>query len=355
MPSKTGSSKMLTLPEVCEELHVSRSTFYDWRQKGRAPRCIKLPTATCASDGATWTTGSTTTRTPLDGDHVQRQGLEDRGRTRVREAPRTPCGGPSTATERRAPFATRALADAFRSELVSATRHGEAFSLSTGRPVSHRSGADGGELVRLRGPVRGRPVARTSANNRKNIAKALTATTIALLRTPPARFKPVEVRTALREFAFNTKRREEAPPEVSVILRWVERNTLSMAAWEDRPSGRQRVAALRCPAGRTRPRPARSSDRRILNVAMEHAVKHRMLRDEPPAQGRGTAPRTLSAVDKRSLLNAGQRPSLLGWVAAALAAALGCTRSSPRSTTPARAPRKPWRCALRTFTCRSGR
>ncbi|MEW1930231.1 site-specific integrase, partial [Streptomyces sp. NPDC088360] len=30
-------------------------------------------------------------------------------------------------TEHRAPFGTRALADAFRSELVSATRRGEAF------------------------------------------------------------------------------------------------------------------------------------------------------------------------------------------------------------------------------------
>lgn len=34
---------MLTLAEVCTELQISRSTFYDWRQKGRAPRCIKLP------------------------------------------------------------------------------------------------------------------------------------------------------------------------------------------------------------------------------------------------------------------------------------------------------------------------
>ncbi|MFD1272714.1 helix-turn-helix transcriptional regulator [Streptomyces kaempferi] len=33
----------LTLAEVCEELKVSRSTFYDWRAKRRAPRCIKLP------------------------------------------------------------------------------------------------------------------------------------------------------------------------------------------------------------------------------------------------------------------------------------------------------------------------
>lgn len=34
---------MLTVPELCSELQISRSTFYDWRQKGRAPRCIKLP------------------------------------------------------------------------------------------------------------------------------------------------------------------------------------------------------------------------------------------------------------------------------------------------------------------------
>ncbi|PRX99651.1 helix-turn-helix transcriptional regulator [Allonocardiopsis opalescens] len=34
---------MLTLAQLCEELQIPRSTFYDWRQKGRAPKCIKLP------------------------------------------------------------------------------------------------------------------------------------------------------------------------------------------------------------------------------------------------------------------------------------------------------------------------
>jgi excisionase family DNA binding protein len=34
---------MLTLAEVCEELRISPSTFYDWRAKRRAPRCLKLP------------------------------------------------------------------------------------------------------------------------------------------------------------------------------------------------------------------------------------------------------------------------------------------------------------------------
>lgn len=33
----------LTLTEVRAELKITRSTFYDWRAKGRAPRCSKLP------------------------------------------------------------------------------------------------------------------------------------------------------------------------------------------------------------------------------------------------------------------------------------------------------------------------
>ena len=33
----------LSIADVCEDLSVSRSTFYEWRAKGRGPRCIKLP------------------------------------------------------------------------------------------------------------------------------------------------------------------------------------------------------------------------------------------------------------------------------------------------------------------------
>jgi excisionase family DNA binding protein len=33
----------LTIAEVCADLDISRRTFYEWRAKGRAPRCIRLP------------------------------------------------------------------------------------------------------------------------------------------------------------------------------------------------------------------------------------------------------------------------------------------------------------------------
>ena len=33
----------LTIAQLCEELDVARRTFYEWRRKKCAPRCIKLP------------------------------------------------------------------------------------------------------------------------------------------------------------------------------------------------------------------------------------------------------------------------------------------------------------------------
>jgi predicted DNA-binding transcriptional regulator AlpA len=39
----TGSRQLLKISQVCEELDVAESTFYDWRAKNRGPRCIKLP------------------------------------------------------------------------------------------------------------------------------------------------------------------------------------------------------------------------------------------------------------------------------------------------------------------------
>jgi predicted DNA-binding transcriptional regulator AlpA len=34
---------MITVNQFCAELDISRSTFYEWRAKGRAPKCKKLP------------------------------------------------------------------------------------------------------------------------------------------------------------------------------------------------------------------------------------------------------------------------------------------------------------------------
>jgi predicted DNA-binding transcriptional regulator AlpA len=43
MTTTSVANKHLTVAEFCTELRIARSTFYDWRAKGRAPRCLKLP------------------------------------------------------------------------------------------------------------------------------------------------------------------------------------------------------------------------------------------------------------------------------------------------------------------------
>lgn len=40
---KLAEPHHLTVADVCEELGISRSTFYDWRAARKAPSCIKLP------------------------------------------------------------------------------------------------------------------------------------------------------------------------------------------------------------------------------------------------------------------------------------------------------------------------
>ncbi|SOE13685.1 Phage integrase family protein [Streptomyces sp. 2323.1] len=218
--------------------------------------------------------------------------------------------------EWRKPFGTVALADSFRAGLVSAARKGEAFSLSTGLPVSHLSRAAGVTWYDFAIQFVDQLWERTSGNNRKTVAKALTPVTIALLRSQPTAFKGVDVRRALREYAFNTLRRDQAPPEVAVILRWVQRNSLAMAAWEDESTVE---TALRAAGTKLDGTPVAASSarrtKRVLNVLFEYAIKKKVLKENPLPKGKGTtAAKTSSAVDKRSLLNKEQASKLLSWI-----------------------------------------
>lgn len=50
----------MTITDVCIELKIARSTFYDWRAARKAPRCIKLPNGSIRirrSDLEAWLSG----------------------------------------------------------------------------------------------------------------------------------------------------------------------------------------------------------------------------------------------------------------------------------------------------------
>ncbi|MFJ3244276.1 tyrosine-type recombinase/integrase [Streptomyces sp. NPDC086782] len=217
----------------------------------------------------------------------------------------------------REPFDTVALAEGFRSELIRAAGKGEAFVIATGLPVSHRSKSAAMSWYKFAVEYVDARWAQLGGNSRKNLAKTLTATTVALLRVKPAQFEAAAVRTALREWAFNTNRRGAAPRDVESILRWVERNSLSVSAWEDPDKVDEVLRALDTRLdGRQAAAWSRKRHRRILNVAMKHAMRRRILRDNPLPKGKDTtaATKTTNAVDKRSLMGPDQAAALLDWI-----------------------------------------
>ncbi|WP_224389268.1 AlpA family transcriptional regulator [Pseudonocardia sp. ICBG1293] len=52
-----AGTEQLTVEQLCAELQVARSTFYQWRQLGRGPRCVRLPNGAirvCRADLDAW-------------------------------------------------------------------------------------------------------------------------------------------------------------------------------------------------------------------------------------------------------------------------------------------------------------
>lgn len=57
---ETNDDEVLTVSEFCQTYQIARSTFYDWKKRGRAPRTRKLPNGDLRiskSDVRTWWEG----------------------------------------------------------------------------------------------------------------------------------------------------------------------------------------------------------------------------------------------------------------------------------------------------------
>ncbi|MFJ2769412.1 tyrosine-type recombinase/integrase [Streptomyces sp. NPDC087300] len=212
-------------------------------------------------------------------------------------------------------FQTFALADGFRAELVTATHHGVPFSMATGLPDQDSPTASSTcwydfavQFVDAQWP-------RVSANHRKNTARTLMITTTALLGGSPPGVSARHLRTALREWAFNTNRRGKAPTEAMAVLKWVERRSPTMDVWADPAAVVDVLVALGTLLdGSAAAASSVRRHRRILNVAMEYAVQRKILPRNPLPKGRGSVPQERMAVDRRRLLSPGMAAGLLTWI-----------------------------------------
>lgn len=214
------------------------------------------------------------------------------------------------------PFQREAQADTYRSSLVMAARNGEAFSVLTGEPVSWGR-ANRGEMswydfackfVDMKWKA-------ASAKYRQDIARALTAATPAMLTGEGRRPSDLELRTAMRRWAFNTKQRGHAPESTAGLLRWLADNTSPVSTLAepeivrtvlDRATSRldgKRAAASTVLRNKT-----------ILQNALDYAVELKLLEENPIRLLKWKVPRTTHEVDRRSVVNHAQARALLNAV-----------------------------------------
>ena len=215
------------------------------------------------------------------------------------------------------PFRRVTQADSFRSSLMTAARNGEAFSLTTGRPVSWKRTIDETSWYDFACAYVDMKWKDASAKYRHDIAYALTTASPAMYSSRRGKPADVELRKALRRWAFNTKQRATPPEDVARVLDWLSRSTKPVSALADATAARQLLdtATSRLDGTRFAPSTARRN-RTILANALDYAVERKLLSANPIKAVKWTAPKTSHQVDRRSVVNPRQARRLLAAVRA---------------------------------------
>jgi hypothetical protein len=142
-------------------------------------------------------------------------------------------------------FRNAALADSFRSSLLTAARKGEASSLSTGRPVSWERKESAATWYALTLDYIAAKWPYAAPNHRKSIAEALTDATEAILVNEKPPYPVEDIRQALRTWAYSDRLRgaTEPPGNLAALVRWLQTATEAV-----NELGRPGTGVVRCRA-----------------------------------------------------------------------------------------------------------
>lgn len=214
-------------------------------------------------------------------------------------------------------FKTSALADSFRSELLSAARKGEAFDVETGRPVSWERNHKDASWYEFACAYTDLKWKSAAATYRRSIAEALTTVTPVLIAHERGRPSDAAIRSALQRWAFNSRRRDgaERPEGVARTLHWLERNTQPVSTLADPQVLRTVLDALAGKLDGSAAAPTVVNRKRaVLSNALEYAVEQGLLVTNPIASIKWKAPKTSHSIDRRTVANPVQARTLLSAV-----------------------------------------
>ena len=229
-----------------------------------------------------------------------------RGRYRVRWA----VGG----REHCKSFASKALADAFLTDLKAAARDGTPFAPATGQPAKTRPAGQPDvtwyEHARAYMQMKWPDLA---AKSRRSTAEALTTITLAL--TTPRRNTPdpAVLRRALFRYAFNAASTSQpVPTDISRALDWIATASLPVAALEEPDTARAVLnACARLLDGKPAAAATTRRKRAVFANALGYAVERRLLPANPLGRIQWKAAEVAETVDRRSVASPAQARRLL--------------------------------------------
>lgn len=211
-------------------------------------------------------------------------------------------------TQVKKPFDTSALADSFRSKLLSAAREGVAFDVESGLPLTmlpkkaSKPWFDFAcSYVDMKWPD-------ASPGHRRAIADALVPITVAMLRTRPTDAKEAQaLRKTLRR-AFNVNTRPSADE-----TRWISRASRATSELTKPDTLRALLSSIDKKLDGKRAAQDTIRLRRItLANALDYAVEQKLLDDNPLTEIKVTKVKTVvHEVDRRSVANPTQARTLL--------------------------------------------
>jgi integrase len=213
-------------------------------------------------------------------------------------------------------FATRALADSYRAELIRAARRGLEFSPDTGEPalwavpeppaitwLEHAV-----SYAALKWP-------HLAARSRASLADALATITPALTRAAPGRPPAHVLRTALYRFAFNPSRAPAADPAAAQILDWARRASLPVARLADPAVLRTTLDALTFRLDGSRAAATTIARKRaVLHDALGYAAQAGLLESNPADHITWHPAKAAAAIDPKVVVNPAQARALLAAV-----------------------------------------
>src|SRR5262249_6127162 len=233
---------------------------------------------------------------------------------------------------RKEPFRNAAQADSFRSSLLAAARNGEAFSLTTGRPVAWKRHVSSMSWYALTLAYTSAKWNYVSPNHRRGIAEALTDATEVMLtvdESPYARdenespYARDEIRRALRSWAFSTRLQGESEPpaDLADVVRWLESATIPLEELARPGSGTLRTRLLLDRISRKKDgtiAAANTTNRKRMGLGsvMDYACETGVLAINPLKRVKWARPRALKTVDPRIVINVDQAQRLLAAIRA---------------------------------------